>query len=149
MFRVVVKYINFDDQETTKTLRFNLTEMELADLDRKYDGKYQEKLVAALKNDSIENRNIRLYDIFKELMLVSYGKLNDAGDFIKSEEIKNSFEHSEEYSAFFLSLVEDKTTTKFQEFLLGIFPKRLSSKLKEEMDKAKLQQAPQNQNVNK
>ena len=60
--------------------------------------------------------------VFKELILMSYGeKSPDGKRFVKSEEIRNSFEQTEAYSVLFMELISDDKLAAA--FINGIMPK--------------------------
>lgn len=116
-----IKYVDFNNNEVTETIYFNLTKAEIAEMELKTDGGYAAKL-----NKVVETKDpVAIIDTFKELLLDSYGvKSEDGRRFIKSPQLREEFSQSEAYSEVFYSLISDETA--MMEFVTGIFPANLN-----------------------
>ena len=116
-----IKYVDFDDNERSEDFYFNLTKAEVTEMEMSTEGglaKMLEKIVA-------EQDSKRIIEIFKDLILRSYGeKSPDGKRFIKNKEIRDSFSNTEAYSELFMSLATD--AEKASAFINGILPKNLN-----------------------
>lgn len=116
-----IKYVDFDDNEKSEDFYFNLTMAEVTEMETSTEGglaKMLEKIVA-------EQDSKRIMEIFKDIILRSYGeKSPDGKRFIKNKEIRDSFSNTEAYSELFMSLATD--AEKASEFINGILPKNLN-----------------------
>lgn len=118
MYKHIVTYKDFDGNERTETLYFNLTATEFSDLQLSKDGglaEYWQKIIDANDGGLIMNA-------FKDLILAAYGEKSDDGRFfMKNDEIKNRFKCSAAYEAYMMELVENESL--LQEFADNIVPK--------------------------
>lgn len=132
MLKRTITYEDYDGNIRTEDHLFHLTEAELTMLEMSEKGGYQKKLEGI-----IQERDSAAYISFlKELIEKSYGKKSPDGKrFIKSREIFEEFSQTEAYSQLFMDLCTDDDIG--MAFVLGILPKSLSEKVKEEMDKPK------------
>lgn len=116
-----IKYVDFDGNERSEDFYFNLTKAEVAEMEMSTEGglaKMLEKIVA-------EQDSKRIIEIFKDLILRSYGeKSPDGKRFTKNKEIRDSFSNTEAYSELFMSLATD--AEKASAFVNGILPKNLN-----------------------
>lgn len=130
MFKKQVTYENFNGEEVTEVLYFNLSETELLELELKHPGGYSDYL-----NQIIEAKDrATLVSIFKELILLSYGeKSPDGRSFMKSPEIAHAFECTNAYNVLFMELAtNDEAASAFAN---GVIPKALLDKVKAEQAK--------------
>lgn len=116
-----IKYVDFDGNERSEDFYFNLTKAEVTEMEMSTEGglaKMLEKIVA-------EQDSKRIIEIFKDLILRSYGeKSPDGKRFTKNKEIRDSFSNTEAYSELFMSLATD--AEKASAFINGILPKNLN-----------------------
>ena len=116
-----IKYVDFDGNERSEDFYFNLTKAEVAEMEMSTEGglaKMLEKIVA-------EQDSRRIIEIFKDLILRSYGeKSPDGKRFTKNKEIRDSFSNTEAYSELFMLLATD--AEKASDFINGILPKNLN-----------------------
>ena len=126
MLKITKTYEDWNDTERTEDFYFNLTEAEITELQIGTVGGFAEtieKIVNA--KDQPE-----LIKIFKELVLMAYGKKSaDGKRFMKDDDTKKEFVENPAYSIIFMELVSD--AEKAAEFINGIMPKSI--------DKAELQ----------
>lgn len=137
MFKKQITYENFNGEEVTENLYFNLTEAELLELELTHPGGYSDYL-----NRIIEAKDrATLVAIFKDLILLSYGeKSPDGRSFMKSPEISHAFQCTNAYNVLFMELAtNDEAAAAFAN---GVVPKALLDKVKAEQAKtAKLPEA--------
>lgn len=130
MFKKQVTYENFNGEEVTEVLYFNLTEAELLNLELTHPGGYSEYLDRIIKAKDRQT----LISLFKELLLLSYGEKSDDGrSFMKSEELAHRFECSGAFNVLFMELAtNDESAAAFAN---GVVPKTLLDKVKAEQAK--------------
>lgn len=116
MLKKRVKYEGFDGEIIEEDLYFNLTRMDLIEL----NDRYESKDMAAYMDKIVKEKNIKeLYKVLKDIVLMAYGtKSEDAKRFIKNETVKKEFEES----LAFAQLIEDfhETDTAMSDFVTGI-----------------------------
>lgn len=138
MLKKQITYENFDGDTVTETLYFHFSEPELMELEVEYEGglsRFIERL--AESNDEKE-----ILAIAKKLVLLSYGKKSDDGNrFVKSDALREEFEHSIAYSQMFMEIATDDK--KAAEFIKGIVPKGLAKYLDEYEKSGKLPKMPE------
>lgn len=125
MLKKTIKYTDFDGNERTEDFYFHLTEAELSDWEFSIDGGLSELLKGII--NSLDTK--KTMDIFKQVIMKSYGKKSEDGrKFIKNEEILADFMSTQAYSDLYMELSSD--STKAAEFINGIIPKSLLDKAK-------------------
>lgn len=123
MYRMLVTYTDFRDQEATDELFFHLTKAEVIDLEigtRKGEG----SLSASLQRIIDTKDGEEMYRTFKHVLTVSHGILSDDGKrHLKNERTREDFLSSAAFSALIERMLED---TDFAiEFVLNILPRGL------------------------
>lgn len=124
MLKKTIKYTNpFTDEEVEEDFYFNISKAELVEMEMSTTGglsDYLKRIVA-----SEDTRKIMAE--FKKIILTAYGKRSDDGrNFIKNQTLRDEFESSEAYSAFFMELITDNSEERMAAFVNGIIPKGLS-----------------------
>lgn len=118
-----VTYTDFNNEKRTETLRFNLTQSEVAKMAFSDKGNLEEILEKAVS----ENDRGFMIRFIETLILESYGeKSSDGRRFIKSEAIKEEFSQTAVYNELFMSLASD--VKMLEEFVTGILPDALREK---------------------
>lgn len=120
MLKKEITYTNFDGDEVSKTLYFNLTKAELIMFQNSYKGG-----VMGVMEDIVKSQdNVKIFEYFTKIIKLAYGERNDKGEFVKSEEASENFIHTEAYSSLFMELF---TTPEYgAKFIEGILPKDLN-----------------------
>lgn len=119
MLRETVNYRDFDDNERTEELQFNLTRNEVMDLVT--SGKI---IIADIERALVAKDGVALYNAFRPLILKAYGQKSDDGRlFRKSAQISEDFENSAVYDQFVVDLMTDSSGSKLYDFVVGILPK--------------------------
>jgi hypothetical protein len=117
MLKKTITYVDYDGNERTEDFYFNLSKAELIEIETSNNGglsKMIEKLVA-------EQDMKRIVEIFKDIILKAYGEKSlDGKRFIKSAELRDSFEQTEAYSQLFMELATNAESAAA--FVNGITP---------------------------
>lgn len=117
MVKKTITYTDYNDVERTEDFYFNLTKAELMEMQLSMEGgmrAYIQRIMAA-------KSQLALVNLFKQILLLSYGKKSDDGRlFLKNDTIRAEFEAHPVYSQIYmeLSLNEEKAA----EFINGLIP---------------------------
>lgn len=128
MLKHSITYIDYDGNERTEDLFFNLSKAELTELELSEIGgydKFLERVVAAQDSKQI-------YSIFKEIVLSAYGEKSlDGKRFIKKKlvdgqtiRLRDEFEQTEAFSEFMMYLLQDENAAA--EFANKVVPAEIS-----------------------
>ena len=132
MLKETRTYEDYDGVQRTEDFYFNHSKAELAEMELSSEGGMQNYLTKIINSKD----NKKIIEVFKQLLLKSYGVKSDDGKrFIKSEELSKAFSETPVYSDMFIELATDEK--KASRFIEGILPKDL----KEQMDKLDQKQA--------
>ena len=135
MFKLPITYIDFSGKQRTKDFFFNLTKSDIMEihlsLPNGLDG-FIESL-----NDDPEVEDV--IEVFKRIILKSYGKRTNTNAFIKSKEISQEFAATDAYSELFLKFLdnEDDFVMKFLESAITAPPGELKKIFEENKSKEK------------
>lgn len=126
-----ITYKNYNDEEVTDTLYFNLTEAELMEMQLTTEGGYKERLESV-----VETRDTKkIYETFKGILLAAYGEKTPDGRFLdkgEDQSLAKRFTHTEAYNKLMMELMTDEKAAAA--FFTGIMPKDMREKaLKEEL----------------
>lgn len=124
MFKDTITYKDFDGQERTETIYFNLTKAEVVFMENSsVDGLFTDYLKSIVESQD----NIEIMKNFELLVRKSYGvKSNDGKRFIKSEELTDEFMQTNAYSEFVMKLLSDAEYAG--KFVNGIIPQEEQSR---------------------
>lgn len=123
MFKYTVNYEDFDGNQQSEVLYFNLSKPEMLKLQMKNDGGYAEYLQKIANS----NNPAEVLDAFSDIVLMAYGQKSEDGKrFVKSEEAKMAFSQSVAYDTFLFELIENPAI--IENFMNGVFPKDLLEK---------------------
>lgn len=118
---------DFDKNERTETLYFNLTKAECMEMEMVTEGGLKEYLEKIVKDGD----NQKIVDFFKMFILKAYGeKSADGHYFRKSKQRSEDFASTEAYSELFMKLINDGEYMKT--FVANMLPGDYSS---EDIDK--------------
>lgn len=121
MIKKTITYTDYDGNERTEDLFFNLSKAELIEMELSASGGMEKML----KRIIAEQDTRKIMEIVKSIILKSYGKKSDDGRrFIKSEELSQEFLQTEAYSELLLELMSDeKAASAFMNGLVdGLTP---------------------------
>ena len=135
MYKKTIKYEDFNGVQREEKFYFNLSKAELMEMELSTEAGVEEKIrvLIATKN------NAEIMQIFKDLILKSYGiKSEDGTRFIKSQELRDSFEQSNAYSELFMEILSSSDAQV--EFINGVINGVNMPEMKEEEAIAKLKE---------
>ena len=118
MLKKDVTYIDYNGNEQTDTLYFNLNETELLRLEVSFDGGLEQYV----SNLDAQERPEDILNLFEKVLAGAYGeKSEDAKHFIKNEEMRDRFLQSAAYNTLLLEFLQDpdKVVDFFNEVIQG------------------------------
>lgn len=120
MLTKTITYTDYNGVQRKETFNFNLNKAELMEMQMGTTGGY-----TAMIEKIIETQDLpALINIFKDLVLKSYGVKSDDGKrFIKSKELSEAFSQTEAYVELYMELASN--AEKAAEFANGIIPQEL------------------------
>lgn len=127
MYKTTVTYEDFDGNQKTEDLYFNLTKAEITKLQLGTVGGFDKKIQSIIDSKD----STKIIALFEELILLSYGKRTEDGGFVKSKKISDEFSTTEAYSELFMTLISDEKAQKA--FFLGIMPRDIASQVEGEL----------------
>lgn len=135
MLKKKIKYKDFNGVEREETFMFNLTNAEITEMGvGLVGGGSLEEYITKL---SEEKDPMKIIDMFKKLINLSYGvKSDDGRRFMKSPELLKEFTETNAYSELFMELANDSKAAT--EFFDGIIPE-LTPEQKEEVERYRAQ----------
>lgn len=117
MIKKTITYQDYDGNNRTEDFYFHLNMAEVTEMELSQHG----GLISLIERIIAEQDSKRMIDIFKDLILRSFGeKSPDGKRFIKSQEIRDGFVQTEAYSDLFMELASN--TDAATEFVKGIIP---------------------------
>jgi hypothetical protein len=126
VFKKVVTYKNFEGETENEELVFNLTVPEIAELEFEFDSGIEE----AARKAAASGNNKELFNMFKVLMAISYGRRSEDGKrFLKKKEWLDELFCGLAYEELFLWLFTNEENAIA--FFNAIMPERMEERLKE------------------
>ena len=120
MLKKTVTYVDYNGVERTEDFYFNLSKAEVTEMELSVEGGFSKMLEEIVKS----NDNVRIVELFKEMVLKAYGeKSADGRRFVKSKELSEAFSQTEAYSEIFMELAMDEKAAAA--FVNGIMPANL------------------------
>lgn len=117
MIKKTMTYTDYDGVQRTEDFYFNLTKAEVAEMQMSTVGGLDKMINQIIS----EQDGKRIIELFKDLVLRSYGKKSpDGRRFIKNQELRDDFAQTEAYSDLFMELATD--TDAASAFVNGIVP---------------------------
>lgn len=117
MIKKTINYVDYNGTERSEDFYFNLNEAELTEMELSTKGGMSTMLESIIAAENTE----QIIEVFKRLILNSYGEKSDDGRrFVKSEELSTAFSQTEAYVKLFMELATD--TKAAIEFVNGIMP---------------------------
>lgn len=120
MLKKTVTYEDYNGVERTEDFYFNLSKAEVTEMELSVNGGFSAMVQEIVKS----NNGARIMELFKEIVLKSYGEKSEDGKrFIKSKELSEAFSQTEAYSEIFMELATDDKAAA--DFINGIMPANL------------------------
>lgn len=117
MLKKTITYKDLEGNDVVEDFYFNLSKAELAEMELSQEGglsAYLQKIVKTKNSGEV-------ILTFKKILLTAVGRRSEDGRrFVKTDEIRDDFLHSDAYSELFMELVTD--SEKSAEFIKGIVP---------------------------
>lgn len=118
MYKMPVKYTDYNGVEKEKVFYFNFTPAEVTEMELSVHGGYAEMLQTIIEAKDAPI----LIETFKELILKAYGEKSVDGErFIKSPELSLAFSQHPAFSGIYLKLAFDAEAASV--FVKETFPK--------------------------
>ena len=131
MLKKYITYTDFNGRERKEAFYFNISKAELIEMEYTSASGMEDLLQSIIDSKD----NIKLFNLFKELIHRSYGvKSEDGRRFIKSKEISDAFMQTEAYTNLLIELMGDNSAQNVADFIKGIMP--LEGISSAEVDKA-------------
>lgn len=112
MLKKTVTYVNYDGEEVTETLYFNLNQLEVTKIQAKY-AKNGEDLEAYAERITEAKDLETMIEFVETLVLSSYGEKSEDGKrFVKTKEIRENFEYSLAYAELMAVLLTNPQEAK-------------------------------------
>jgi hypothetical protein len=134
MIKKTVTYTDFDGNQVSEELHFNMMQTEALE----FGMELPEEVVKTVGDGTAVDVNAAsielvkqlggkgVYEFIKKLVLMSYG-VREGKAFIKNAKIREEFEHSLAFDTFFMNLMSDDALAA--EFVNGVLPATLADKL--------------------
>lgn len=126
MLKRSITFENFDGDTVTKDYWFNISQLELTELQVSTDEGYGNTLQKMMDDENIRG----VLTSIKDVILMAYGE-RDGEYFMKKDKdghlLKYKFEGSPAFSALYMELLADDD--KATEFILGVMPRDVAKKV--------------------
>lgn len=140
MFKDTIEYIDYNGDNCTETLYFNLTKTDLIKLQNSFVGGFESKfnkltnlLADAEVNEAAKDLVVpELLSFFETIIRYSYGiKSEDGKRFTKNSQATEDFINSEAYSVVFMKFASDLDYVN--SFMIGIMPNDIAEEIKQDV----------------
>lgn len=126
MLKRPITFENLDGKTVTKDYWFNLSQLEVTELQVSTDEGYGETLQKMMDDGNVRG----VFATIKDIILMAYGE-RDGEYFMKKDKegylLRHKFECSPAFSTLYMELLADDN--KSTEFILGVMPKDISKKV--------------------
>ena len=133
MYKTNVTFENFEGEKVSKDLYFNLTKAEIMELQYSYEGGFTAYLDSIIHPISGKPDPKKVMDLFKLMIMKSYGVRTEDGGFRKNKDLAEEFLSTDAYSELFMKIINDEKA--MNDFLFGILPREAQEQAKIEMEK--------------
>ena len=124
MLKKTITYTDYNGNKRTEDFYFNLSKAELMEMELSMDA----GMTNFLKKVIQTQQNSKLADLFKQLLLKSYGEKSDDGKrFVKNDELRQAFEQTEAYSELYMELATNAEAAVT--FIKGVMPADLANQI--------------------
>lgn len=120
MITKTIPYTDFNGKSRIEDFNFHLNKAELLELDASYEGGWN----AHLRRIVNANNNLEIYNTMKDFILRAFGiKSEDGRRFMKSDDIRRSFEESPAFEILLMELCLGPDPAKAAaDFINGVVP---------------------------
>lgn len=111
MLKERIKYVDFNGNEREEDFYFNISRPEVVDLQFSTPGGLRAHILRIIETED----TVKIYELFKEIVLKSYGeKTPDGKSFVKTDEhgrfLGESFQYHAAYEVLFSKLISSEDT---------------------------------------
>ena len=128
MITKIINYVDFDGNNQQEVANFHLSEAELAKMSVDVDGGMESYLRKIIEEKDIK----KILAVFEDIIQKAYGR-RDGKRFVKSPEETLAFTQTEAYSELYMELLTNEDAAV--EFIKGVLPSKVVSKLPEDISK--------------
>ena len=122
MVKKTIKYTDYNGKEREEDYYFNLSKVELLEMEMSAEGGLENKIKKIVESDD----KAEIVKYFKEIIKKSFGKKSEDGKrFIKNPKDFEEFEQTEAYVNFFMALATNADAGA--NFINGIIPQGLKA----------------------
>lgn len=121
MHKHTITYKDYDDEEVTDELYFNIDERELIEL----EVEHKEGLQEWIKNIVASQDRKTMFAEFQRIILLAYG-LRDGKKFVKNDQVREDFKQTAAFNALVLELGSSDDAAA--RFIQAVIPKDLAAK---------------------
>lgn len=126
MFKITKSYTDFNGNERKEDFYFHLTEAEVIKMQLGTTGGLAETIQRLIDLQD----GPAILEVFEDLVMKAYGvKSADGREFIKNQQLRDSFAQTQAYSDIYVELATD--ADKASKFINGILPANLAKKVAE------------------
>lgn len=152
MLKKSIKYIDFNGNEQIDECYFNLSKNELTQMEMSERGGFQNYITKIVE----EKDNKKIYELFKEIVLSSYGeKSADGRSFIKKKiidghpvRLRDEFEQTAAFDELMMELI-NSSEQGVAEFINKVIPKELAEELTKQDSNKVIPKEPAKRDSNK
>lgn len=125
MITKTIPYVDLNGKKRIEEFNFHLNKAELLELDASYEGGW----VAHVQRIVNTNSNADIFHTMKDFLMRAYGiKSEDGRRFMKSPEIRRSFEENPAYEILLMELTTGPDAAKIAaDFINGVVPADMSN----------------------
>lgn len=139
MLKRTITYEDFDGNQVTDTLEFNLTKTELTEMNLAQEG----GLADFIEQIVHEEDQKKIYELFKGLVVKAYGKRSaDGKRFIKKASdgtpLADEFVETAAFDAMMIEMLTSENAELATEFIKGIIPKDLRAQVEQDQAQANI-----------
>lgn len=128
MLKKTIKFVDYNGEERIEDFYFNISKAEMIEMEVAEKGGLSKLLERIIQTRD----NATLFAIFKEIILKAYGeKSADGRQFIKNQQIRDSFEQSEAYSNLLMEFLTGGSKV-VADFFKAIIPSDISKELNDD-----------------
>lgn len=141
MLKKSIKYVDFNGDEQTDECYFNLSKSELTQMEISEKGGFENYIQKIIE----EKDNRKIYALFKEIVLSSYGeKSSDGRSFVKKKmvdgqliNLRDEFEQTMAFDTLMMELIGGGEKT-VADFINGLLPNELQAELAKQANEGKI-----------
>jgi hypothetical protein len=130
MYKITKKYTDFLGNEQEETFRFNISRSEMLDLVKDDPAFNPDYLIFLSK----EPDGLKLVDLLRKLLVVSYGELSEDGKhFLKDDTRTTLFVQSSAFEELLGDFIDGKDPNVVRNFIINVFPDKYHEDLEKKV----------------